>query len=208
MSQQGAVVFEFDEVLFDEFPKAPWVPRNQRIVVDSDRRVVGRRDGIVVSVTDLPPVYAHADIGPRISSMQSFVTVGDHVSWIVRTVEGTRFTSSADGLDEEARLEIARDATLHGFLDDLECMVITDLSEMRFGQDRELTRCRLEVTRASVGSGRLGARRRGHGAPDRVGHGRGRGVRRPAAQRHRDRRRPARPRGRAAAVRRLGPISP
>lgn len=151
MSQQSAVVFEFDEVLFDEFPKAPWVPRNQRIVVDSDRRVVGRRDGIVVSVTDLPPVYAHADIGPRISSMQSFVTVGDHVSWIVRTVEGTRFTSSADGLDEEARLEIARDATLHGFLDDLECMVITDLSEMRFGQDRELTRCRLEVTRASGG---------------------------------------------------------
>ena len=151
MSQQSAVVFEFAEVLFDEFPKAPWVPRNQRIVVDSDRRVVGRRDGIVVSVTDLPPVYAHADIGPRISSMQSFVTVGDHVSWIVRTVEGTRFTSSADGLDEEARLEIARDATLHGFLDDLECMVITDLSEMRFGQDRELTRCRLEVTRASGG---------------------------------------------------------
>jgi hypothetical protein len=151
MSQQGAVVFEFDEVLFDEFPKAPWVPRNQRIVVDSDRRVVGRRDGVVVSVTDLPPVYAHADIGPRISSMQSFVTVGDQVAWIVRTVEGTRFTSSADDLDEEARLEIARDATLHGFLDDLECMVIADLSEMRFGQDRELTRCRLEVTRASGG---------------------------------------------------------
>jgi hypothetical protein len=151
MSQQSGVVFEFDEVLFDEFPKAPWVPRNQRIVIDSDRRVVGRRDGVVVSVTDLPPVYAHADIGPRISSMQSFVTVGDHVSWIVRTVEGTRFTSSADDLDEEARLEIARDATLHGFLDDLECMVIADLSDMRFGQDRELTRCRLEVTRASGG---------------------------------------------------------
>ena len=85
---------------------------------------------------------------------EQIATVNSRIDGIdgrVRTVEGTRFTSSADGLDEEARLEIARDATLHGFLDDLECMVITDLSEMRSGQDRELTRCRLEVTRASGG---------------------------------------------------------
>ncbi len=106
---------------FDRFPYAPYVPPGTvRPASHNDRRVLGRRGGQLLSVTDLPAHFLHPSESPDYAyTSQNFEFAGDFTTWILETCRRTRFTSAAASLPAADRLTVAVTATKTGLEWDL-----------------------------------------------------------------------------------------